>query len=99
MSEQVELPAFGKIEASRLVAINDFFATISDRYPVSPGHTLIIARRPVVRFQDLTSLEKEQLIQSIDSAQQHLTVSLNPPPDGFNFGLNDGRTAGQTILQ
>ena len=31
--------------------------------------------------------------------QQHLTSNLEPPPDAFNFGLNDGQAAGQTIAQ
>ena len=37
------LPAFGEIEAARLLGLDDLFAVVSDKYPVSPGHTLIIA--------------------------------------------------------
>ena len=93
------LPIFGEIEAARLLAMDDLFAVVSDRYPVSPGHTLIIARRPVTRFQELTGTEKARLLVWIDWTQEHLASSLSPAPDGFNLGINDGPAAGQTVLQ
>jgi len=93
------LPAFGEIEAARLLALDDLFAVVSDKYPVSPGHTLIIARRPVTRFQELTGAEKARLLVWIDWTQEHLASNLSPAPDGFNLGLNDGPAAGQTMLQ
>jgi diadenosine tetraphosphate (Ap4A) HIT family hydrolase len=93
------LPIFGEIEAARLLALDDLFAVVSDRYPLSPGHTLIIARRPVTRFQELTGTEKARLLVWIDWTQEHLASNLSPAPDGFNLGLNDGPAAGQTVLQ
>jgi diadenosine tetraphosphate (Ap4A) HIT family hydrolase len=54
--------AFGEIEAARLLAVDDLFAVVSGKFPISPGHTLIIARRPVARFQELTSAEKAEML-------------------------------------
>jgi len=96
---QLILPAFGQIERERMLAVDDLFAVISDKFPISPGHTLIIARRPVARFQDLTSQEKARLLVWIDWTQEHLASYLSPAPDAFNFGLNDGPAAGQTMPQ
>ncbi len=93
------LPAFSEIEVARLLALDDLFAVVSDKYPVSPGHTLIIARRPVTRFQELTGAEKTRLLVWIDWTQEHMASNLSPAPDGFNLGLNDGPAAGQTMLQ
>ena len=93
------LPAFGEIEPARLIAIDDLFAIAADKFPISRGHTLIIARRPVNRFQELNTAEKARLLTWIDWTQHHLTSSLNPSPDGFNLGLNDGSAAGQTMSQ
>jgi diadenosine tetraphosphate (Ap4A) HIT family hydrolase len=93
------LPAFGEIDRARLVAIDDLFAVVADKYPISPGHTLIIARRPVAIFQELTTAEKARLLVWIDRTQQHLTSQLDPKPDAFNLGLNDGPAAGQTMPQ
>ncbi len=98
MIQSLELPAFGEFDPSRLLAVDDLFAVVTDKFPISPGHTLVITRRPVARFQELTSAEKARLLVWIDWAQQHLS-DLDPKPDGFNLGLNDGPAAGQTMRQ
>lgn len=95
----IVIPAFGKVEFSDLVAHDELFVLLHDKYPVSPGHTLIVARRPVARFQQLTMQERTRLLYWIDWAQTHLSESLTPKPDAFNLGLNDGPAAGQTKQQ
>ncbi|MBS1258878.1 MAG: AP-4-A phosphorylase [Candidatus Scalindua arabica] len=72
---------------------------VYDKYPVSPGHILIIAKRPVTRFSELTKQEKFDLIELIDWTVQYLEKTLESKPDGFNIGINDGEAAGQTIEQ
>jgi diadenosine tetraphosphate (Ap4A) HIT family hydrolase len=99
LAPPLKLPAFGEIEAARLLAVDDLFAVVADRFPVSPGHTLIIARRTVARFQELTGPEKARLLVWIDWTQQHLASQLSLTPDAFNLGLNDGPAAGQTMPQ
>jgi diadenosine tetraphosphate (Ap4A) HIT family hydrolase len=99
MTETIVLPGFGDIDVARIIAFDDLFAVIQDKYPVSPGHTLIVVRRLASRFQELTSIEKTRLLTWIDWTQQHLARNLSPAPDAFNFGLNDGPAAGQTIVQ
>ena len=99
LSVPCSLPAFGEIELARLLGLDDQFAVIQDKFPISPGHTLIIARRPVARFHELTPAEKAGLHVWVDWTQQHLASNLKPAPDAFNFGLNDGPAAGQTIAQ
>ena len=95
----LELPAFGTIEPDRVLAQDDLFAVVRDKYPVAPGHTLIIPRRPVERFRELTATEKARLVEWVDWAQAHLQATLAPAPDGFNLGVNDGKAAGQTMPQ
>ncbi len=96
---KLTLPAFGVMESARVLALDDLFAVVSDKFPVSPGHTLIIPRRPAQRFRELTLSEKARLLIWVEWAQQHLEETLSPVPDGFNLGINDGPAAGQTILQ
>ncbi len=93
------LPAFGEIEPARLLAIDDLFAVVADKFPITPGHTLLIARRPVARFRELTASEKARLLVWIDWTQEHMAAHLRPAPDAFNLGLNDGAAAGQTMPQ
>lgn len=97
--EPISLPAFGIIEPERLAAVDELFAVVKDKFPVSPGHTLIIPRREVIGFSKLTSEETAGLLQRVQQVQQHLNEILSPAPDGFNLGINDGPAAGQTISQ
>lgn len=99
MDSPLLLPFFGDVERARVLALDDLFAVISDMFPISPGHTLIIARRKVARFQDLTDAEKAGLLSWVDWTEQHLSAHLSPAPDAFNLGLNDGPAAGQTMPQ
>ena len=98
MNTQLALPAFGEIEPARLLAVDDLFAVVADKFSISPGHTLIIARRPVARFQELTTAEKARLLVWIDWTQQHLASHLTPAPDAFNLGPNDGKVTGRHRL-
>ncbi len=93
------LPAFGEIESERVLAEDDLFAVVCDKYPVTPGHTLIIARRAATRFEQLTDAEQARLLSWVGWAQRKLGSTLSPSPEGYNLGVNDGTAAGQTIPQ
>jgi len=68
---------------------------IRDGYPVSPGHTLVIARRHVGSLFDLTEAEQIDLMALIGAAKKDLDAELRP--DAYNIGVNDGAAAGQTV--
>lgn len=68
---------------------------VSDLYPVSKGHTLVIPRRHVPSVYDLEETEIAGLWGLAGSVRKELAEKLSP--DGFNIGLNDGVTAGQTV--
>ncbi|MGA8942499.1 MAG: HIT family protein [Thermoactinomyces sp.] len=69
---------------------------IFDRYPVSKGHLLIIPRRHIQTYFDLTSSEKKEIDQLIHSGKDLIDKRFNP--DGYNIGINNGEAAGQTIF-
>jgi len=96
---ELTLPAFGLIEPNRVLALDDLFAVVSDKFPVSPGHVLIIPRRSLTRFQELNAGEKSRLLEWVDWAQARLQQTLTPVPEAFNLGVNDGKAAGQTMPQ
>ena len=93
------MPGFGTIERERILAEDELFIVARDRYPISPGHSLVIIKRVVARFQDLTMDEKTRLLTWVDWCVARLECSLEPKPDGYNIGLNDGAAAGQTVPQ
>jgi len=94
----VKLPSFGTIEPERVLAQDELFVVLQDKYPVTRGHTLVVPRRAVARFQGLSIQEKERLMVWVDWTQKAL-LSSQPAPDGFNLGVNDGPAAGQTMPQ
>lgn len=67
-----------------------------DGFPVSPGHALIVPRRHVGRWDDLTPEEKIAVLNGIDAIRS--IISDQHSPDAFNVGFNDGPAAGQTVM-
>jgi diadenosine tetraphosphate (Ap4A) HIT family hydrolase len=90
-----ELCPFCTLPESRIVAENAHGLVIRDAYPVSPGHTLVIPKRHMGSFFELTPAERSDLLALLDQAREELQGSLHP--DGFNIGINDGPAAGQTV--
>lgn len=64
---------------------------IRDGFPVSQGHSLIIPKRHVSRFSELTPQENSEIVGLIGVTQNTMN------PDGFNVGFNEGVAAGQTV--
>ena len=68
---------------------------VRDAYPISLGHTLIIPRRHVGSFFEISAGERTYLLALLDKAKA--VVEQEFKPDGFNIGINDGPAAGQTV--
>ena len=68
-----------------------------DSYPVSKNHCLIIPKRHVSEYFDLT---KEEIIACNDliSIMKHKIMSKDKSVKGFNIGVNSGKVAGQSIM-
>lgn len=69
---------------------------IRDGYPISIGHTLVVPKRHVASWTDLTSDEKAAILTAIDASRS--LISTDHHPDAFNIGFNDGPAAGQTVM-
>ena len=86
---------FCQLDAACIVFSDDVTLVIRDAFPVSPGHTLIIPRRHVGSFFELTPPERASMFELLTQAKVELDETLQP--DGFNIGINDGTAAGQTV--
>ena|SRR3989338_7552173 len=64
-------------------------------YPLTKGQVLVIPKRHVTSIRELTDSEAESLLRTVKLVSQKLKASLNP--DGFNYGINEGSCAGQTV--
>src|SRR4029078_4520806 len=81
---------------SSWVASTDLAFALRDRFPVSPGHTLVIPRRVVATWFDATPEERTALFELSDLVRKQIDKEL--PPDGYNIGINSGEAAGQTVM-
>lgn len=75
---------------------NELAYSARDSYPVSPGHTVVIPRRHVASFFDLTPEEIAACMGLITEERRLLDVEFKP--DGYNIGVNIGPAAGQSIF-
>ena len=87
---------FCTLSEARIVKSNDYALFIRDGFPISEGHTLIIPKRHVGSFFQVTDNERSSLLELLDYAKSELDVEFKP--DGYNIGINDGPSAGQTVL-
>ena len=86
---------FCQLPAERIAASSTLGLVVRDAYPVSLGHTLIIPRRHVGSFFELTTEERNALFSLLDEAKAEIHRSHQP--QGYNIGINDGSAAGQTV--
>jgi diadenosine tetraphosphate (Ap4A) HIT family hydrolase len=86
---------FCRILPERVIDGNQLAFVVADAFPVSPGHTLIIPKRHLSDFLDLTDAEVLALRALARAARDRLQKEFHP--DGFNVGANVGSAAGQTI--
>lgn len=87
---------FCAMPPERIVQASSLAFAVLDGYPVSEGHTLIIPRRHVPSFFDLTAEERTEILALLDWCRSDLVAQRKP--DGFNIGINDGAAAGQTVM-
>jgi len=67
-----------------------------DSFPVNPGHTLIVPKRHVADYFELTIHEQRALWLVVNRCKALIQKRFNP--DGFNVGINVGEMAGQSIF-
>lgn len=67
-----------------------------DGYPVSPGHALIIPKRHVANYFDLTNHEREAMNVMLQYVKRKIDERFHP--DGYNIGINVNEAAGQSVF-
>lgn len=68
---------------------------VADRYPVAPGHTLVVPHRPIATWWEATAEERAGLWTLVDVVKARLDATYHP--DGYNVGFNAGAAASQTV--
>ncbi len=86
---------FCKLPKERVWYESKHCVAILDAFPLTEGHTLVIPKRHVQSPFDLPQEELNDLTAAVAKVRHTLQTKYHP--DGFNIGINDGLSAGQTV--
>ena len=88
---------FCNVPSSEYVFENNLAFSTFDSYPVSKYHALIIPKRHVENYFDMSEEEVSSCNKLIKKMRNKIQ-ELDPTVDGFNIGTNSGKVAGQSIM-
>ena len=112
MSYIVESPKFGGSAGSTepftdiptlsdedglVIARGELVYAVLNLYPYNPGHLMVVPYRRVSELEDLTDAETAELMAFVQKAIRVMKAISRP--DGFNVGLNLGRSAGGSLAE
>ena len=67
-----------------------------EKTSLSRGHIVVVPRRHVADFFEMTQLEQLAVVELLSRARE--LVQRRHSPDGYNIGVNVGRAAGQARM-
>ena len=88
---------FCKIRKEELQFENQLAYSSIDSYPVSEFHSLIVPKRHVESYFDLTE-EEIQACNDLILKTKEKILQQDSSVKGFNIGTNAGKSAGQSIM-
>lgn len=87
---------FCNLPKNEILNENEYAVSVYDAYPVTQYHTLIIPKRHIGDYFNLTKQELNS-IQELIIKQKYYLQNLDSSITAFNIGINNGKDAGQTI--
>lgn len=88
---------FCRLPVERMVLCDDFGYAVRDTSPATPLHSLVLSRRHVASYFDLTEAEVVALHRLLAATRTDI-LRRDPSVEGFNVGINVGGVAGQTVF-
>jgi len=67
-----------------------------DNNSLSRGHVLVVPKRHVANFFDMTAEEQSAVLALLNQAQK--AAQMQHSPDGYNIGVNVGKAGGQARM-
>ena len=67
-----------------------------DNNSLSRGHVLVVPKRHVAAFFDMTADEQAAVLALLNKVQK--SIQKEHAPDGYNIGVNIGKAAGQSRM-
>jgi diadenosine tetraphosphate (Ap4A) HIT family hydrolase len=87
---------FCEVSKERVIDFNELPFAMRDKYPVTELHTIVIPKRHALSFFDLFEPERPAINQLLDRLRAEI-IKKDAMVTGFNIGINNGETAGQTV--
>ena len=88
---------FCNLGTERVLEFNENAVAFRDGYPVTELHTLVIPKRHVATYFELTEDERKSIHTLLES-QRAKIMAEDDTVEGFNIGWNCGEAAGQTVF-
>ena len=89
-----EIPTLSD-EDGLVIARGDLVYAVLNLYPYNPGHLMVVPYRRVSELEDLSEAEIAELMMFVQKAIRVMKAVSRP--DGFNVGLNLGKSAGGSL--
>ena len=80
-----------------MVARGELVYAVLNLYPYNPGHLMVVPYRQVAELEDLTAAESAELMSFTQNSIR--VIKGVSSPDGFNVGLNLGKSAGGSLAE
>jgi ATP adenylyltransferase len=84
-------------EDGLVIARGELVYAVLNLYPYNPGHLMVVPYRRVSELEDLTDVETAELMAYVQKAIRVMKAISRP--DGFNVGLNLGKSAGGSLAE
>jgi len=81
---------------AHVVAENGVAYARFDSNSLAQGHIIVVPRRHVADFFDMTAAEQLAVLELLNQARR--LVQAKHAPDGYNVGVNAGQAAGQSRM-
>jgi len=81
---------------AQVVAENAAAYARYDSHSLAPGHVIVVPRRHVADFFDMTAQEQAAVLALLNEARR--LMQSQHSPDGYNIGVNVGKAAGQSRM-
>jgi histidine triad (HIT) family protein len=79
----------------RIIVENELAFAFPSNQPIVIGHVLVVPKRCISNFENLTNIEKMAIFELTDKLKLSMTQTFGCK--GFNFAWNEGQIAGQTV--
>ncbi|HCA52680.1 MAG TPA: diadenosine tetraphosphate hydrolase [Mycobacterium sp.] len=84
-------------EDGLVIARGGLVYAVLNLYPYNPGHLMVVPYRRVAELEDLTDAEMAELMAFVQESIR--VIKSVSRPDGFNVGLNLGKSAGGSLAE